>query len=350
MSSFLIDKKYASYLSGRLELFSWIRTNLALARCPFCGDSAKKKTKRRFYIYHENRDQSDYLAVKCHNCSYAKPFFAFLKEYDAALFKEYTFEKFAESRSYRRTRTQDTIETINVPKSLDHIKVLTREEPIPHSVSLTQLSREHIAWKTVLGRKIPIERCRDLLYAEDFVSVVDSIRPDLGLGEKMSPEPRLIIPFYNSDNELTCIQGRAFRLNSIRYLTIKIDENNDKLFGMDRVDVEKDVYVVEGPIDSMFVDNCIATADSDLLSACKYISDPIVVFDNQYRNAQIRQKIEAVIDKNFRVVLFPEHIKSEDINDMILEGMSKEELMELLEQNTFRGLAAKLHFGKLLRR
>ena len=55
-------------------------------------------------------------------------------------------------------------------------------------------------------------------------------------------------------------QGRAFGNEQPKYLTIKFDENKQKVFGLDNINLQEHIYIVEGPIDSMFIDNCLATA------------------------------------------------------------------------------------------
>ena len=63
--------------------------------------------------------------------------------------------------------------------------------------------------------------------------------------------PRLLIPFRNEKGEIFAYQGRAFGNEQPKYITIKLDEDADKIYGLDRVDKDKEIYVVEGPIDSM---------------------------------------------------------------------------------------------------
>ena len=31
-----------------------------------------------------------------------------------------------------------------------------------------------------------------------------------------------------------------------------------KVFGLDKINLQEHIYIVEGPIDSMFIDNCLA--------------------------------------------------------------------------------------------
>ena len=138
-------------------------------------------------------------------------------------------------------------------------------------------------------------------------------------------------------------QGRAFGNEQPKYITIVLDSQKEKIYGLNRIDWKKTVYVVEGPIDSLFLDNCIATAQSDL--RLKNRKDNIVLVpDNEPRNEQIVKQIEKFIDNNYSVVLWPESVKEKDINEMILSGKTKSDIKNLIEQNTFNGISAKLKF------
>ena len=55
-------------------------------------------------------------------------------------------------------------------------------------------------------------------------------------------------------------RSRAIRDESLRYILVKIEEDSPTVFGLDSVDLEKEVFVVEGPIDSLFLPNSIACA------------------------------------------------------------------------------------------
>jgi hypothetical protein len=103
------------------------------------------------------------------------------------------------------------------------------------------------------------------------------------------------------------------------------------------------IYVVEGPIDSMFLDNAVATADSNLESIMSIYdkSKVTLVFDNEPRNKEIVKKIDEAIEKHYQVVIWPEMIESKDINDMILDGFSPDEIQDIISKYTFVNLRAK---------
>ena len=114
--------------------------------------------------------------------------------------------------------------------------------------------------------------------------------------------PRMVIPFRDSNGDIFAYQGRAFGKEKPKYITIILDESVPKIFGLDRVDPSRDIFVVESPIDSLFIQNCIAVAQSDL-RVPQYKDKAILVPDNEPRNKQIVQQLERAIDDNYRVVV-----------------------------------------------
>ena len=141
-------------------------------------------------------------------------------------------------------------------------------------------------------------------------------------------------------------QGRALGESKLRYITVKLHDDNSKVFGLDRIDQDKLVYVLEGPIDSLFLDNAVATADSNLESITSVLdkSKVALVFDNEPRNKEIVKKMEKAIDEHFNVVIWPPMIEKKDINDMVLDGFSPDEIQDIIDNNTFVNLRAKMEF------
>ena len=89
-------------------------------------------------------------------------------------------------------------------------------------------------------------------------------------------------------------QGRAFGNEIPKYITITLDPDKDKIYGLNRLDKTKPIQVVEGPIDSMFLDNCIAVAGADFTRLEK--ENTTIIFDNERRNVEILKQIEKTID------------------------------------------------------
>ena len=329
--SVFIDRAFLLRLSPKLQRFTQKKDDLYNFRCPLCGDSQKNKTKCRGYVY---RKKNDYFYM-CHNCGASTTFYNFLDKVDPSLTKEYALERYKNGETGNNNYQKPDFEEFKAEKP-----VFKKALDLP---SIDSLPEAHFAKVYVKSRKIPEAFQSQLYYAEDFASFIQS----LGIEKELHKEDRrLVIPFYDAEKNLIAIQGRALGESKLRYITIKLHEDNHKFFGLDRIDQDKMIYVVEGPIDSMFIENAVATADSNLESITSIYdkSKITLVFDNEPRNKEIIKKIDEAIEKHYNVVIWPEMIESKDINDMVLEGFSPDEIQDIISKNTFVNLRAKAEF------
>ena len=147
---------------------------------------------------------------------------------------------------------------------------------------------------------------------------------------------------YDTERNLIGFQGRALGPNFVKYITIMLQDNAPKIYGLDKINKDETVYVVEGPFDSTFVENSVALCGSDGDLAHLKGSDIVLVYDNEPRNKEILQRIERCIEKGEQVVIWPNNIYQKDINDMVLGG---HKIMNMLRSNTYSGLAAKVKFN-----
>ncbi len=333
--SVFIDRKYLKLLSPKLNRFTQKKEDLFNFRCPFCGDSQKHLHKARGYVY---RKKNDYF-YKCQNCGVGHTMYNFINLLDANMVKEYAMERYTNgetgNQNYPKPEKQELkFETpvfkkrkeINLPKIID-------------------LPMDHYAAKYCIGRKIPEATYNTLYYAHDFKTFIDELLPEHDKDLK-EDDPRLIIPFYDTDGTLLAVQGRSLRDSKIRYITIKLAEESIKIFGLDRVNKEEKSYVTEGPIDSLFLPNAVATADANLANAVNYIPRDklVLVFDNEPRNKDICKLMDKAIENHFAICIWPEMMQEKDINDMILSGFTSDEIVDIIDKNTFVNLRAKMEF------
>lgn len=200
---------------------------------------------------------------------------------------------------------------------------------------LSDLPYNHECLLYLRSRAIPDNVLNELYYCDDFREIATYAKIDVRSSK------RLILPFFDKQGNLFGLQGRSLDGSDPRYITIMFNKEQDKLFGLHKVDLTKTFYCVEGPIDSLFLKNCIAMAGSDGLSD-KYISNAVLCFDNEPRNKQIVDKVEKYIDKGYKTVIWPDYIKEKDINDMVIKGV---DVQSIVERNTYAGLAAKIKFN-----
>ena len=327
--SVFIDRTFLLRISPKLQRFSQKKTDLYNFRCPLCGDSQKNKTKARGFVY---RKKDDYFYM-CHNCGASHTFYNFLRQIDERLLAEYQLERYKNGAT-GNTPAPVFSEVKQKPVFRERIQL----------ESIDKLPEEHFAKSYIRSRQIPEDFHSQLYFAPDFKKFVEGLNVSKeGLKEM---DQRLIIPFYDKEKRLIAIQGRALGESKIRYITIKIQEEVPKVYGLDRIDETNMVYVVEGPIDSMFLENAVATADSNLESIINVLpKDKVVlVFDNEPRNKEIVKKINLAIENHFNVVIWPEYIDFKDINEMVLNGFSPDEIQDIISNNTFVNLRAKMEF------
>jgi transcription elongation factor Elf1 len=328
--SVFIDRTFLLRISPKLARFTQKKSDLYNFRCPLCGDSQKNKTKARGFVY---RKKDDYFYM-CHNCGISTTFYNFLKQVDERLVREYQLERYKNGTNSANTPKPDFSEAKEKPVFKEKITL----------ESIDSLPESHFAKSYVQQRKIPETFHSQLYYAPDFATFIQSLGIEKSGLQKN--DQRLVIPFFDEKKNLVAVQGRALGESKLRYITIKLHDDNQKVYGLDRIDLEKPVYVVEGPIDSMFLDNAVATADSNLESIVNILpKDKVVlVFDNEPRNKEIVKKINLAIDNHFNVVIWPEYIDSKDINEMVLDGFSPDEIQDIISNNTFVNLRAKMEF------
>ena len=316
-----IDSEFVNLVSPRLNKFKKVKPDLYTFRCPLCGDSKKHKNKTRGYIFCHSKTRD--LIFKCHNCGASMAFGNFLKKIDTVLYDRYVTEKFKKGITGRSFNTPNPI--FNFPKP--------KFEP---KLKLPKASENKIAKQYLESRNINPTK---FYYTDSFKKWVNTLVTKFD--DVTYDEPRIIIPLIY-DNQLIGIQGRSLGPNSVKYITIMLQENAPKVYGIDKINEKEPIYIVEGPFDSHFVDNAVAMAGSDLDIRPFNWSDYIWVFDNEPRNREVVNRISKTIDRGDKVVIWPNNISEKDINDMKLSG---HDVQTVIKSNTYTGLEAKLKFN-----
>ena len=316
----LTDSKYIGLISSRLQKFKKVKNNLYNFRCPICGDSQKNKNKTRGYLYQVKNNTN----FKCHNCGASMSLNNFIKTLDGTLHKQYTMEKFKEGHTGKNFVVEE-------PK-------LEFKKPVfKKSINLPKASSNPIAKRYLENRKINPDK---FYYADRFKSWTNTQKKTFDtIGRD---EPRIVIPMYDETKNLIGFQGRALDKSPNKYITIMIQDEAPKAYGIETIDKTSTVYITEGPFDSTFIRNSIAMCGADADVHSWGISNPVWVYDNEPRNREIVNRIQNTIDNGDSVIIWPTNITEKDINDMILAG---HEVMSMLKSNTYHGLEAKIKFN-----
>lgn len=321
-------------ISHRFDRFKRKDDYLFNFRCPICGDSSKKKNKARGYIYRKKND----MFYKCHNCEAGKTFGGLLKIMDPLLHKQYIMERYSEGVAGPRANKSPKFEfktpEFGAPDRLID-KLMDRVDT---------LDATHIAVEYCKERNIPKEQWHRLYHIENIKDICQ-LNPKYRDRIK-SDESRLAIPFFNEEGILTAVTLRSYGASPLRYILVKINEDSPTVFGLDHISKSKPVKIVEGPLDSLFLDNCIACAGTSFnkIETLNLPEDSIIVVDNQPKNKEVCKIIEKYIKAGKRVVIWPDNVLEKDINEMVLAGVQPVNVEDIISNNVFQNLEAELKF------
>ena len=313
-----VDSKFIGLISPKLQKFKRVKADLYNFRCPICGDSKKNKSKTRGYLYAVKANTN----FKCHNCGASMSLNNFLKQVDPAVHKQYVMEKFKEGHTGRNFVIDEPDIKFEAPKFKKKLKLpKASDHPRPAGY--------------LTARKLNPD---DFYYAEHFKKFVNSLKQTFD--DTKHDEERIIIPLYYEKN-LIGLQGRSINPNPVKYITVMLDDDAPKIYGLDNIRRDAPVYITEGPFDSTFIRNAIAMCGADADISRWGISNPVWIYDNEPRNREITNRISKTIDSGQSVVIWPESIDDKDINDMVMNGL---DVQSVIESNTYSGLEAKLKF------
>ena len=340
MHNLWLDVKYAGLLSVQLDKYKVKQQNPYLSnfRCPVCGDSERHKNKARGYIY----TKSASLFFKCHNCGAGLSLPNLIKIVNRSLYDQYTMERYKEGLD---------LHAVNKPKHRPDFKFEApkfKKKSILDKLftKIDELPEDNPGVQYLIARKIPREKF-DRLYYIDNMQRVEEIS-DKYKDKIIGDEPRIGIPFYDKQNNLIALSCRAIDDSNLRYLTVRLDDDAPLIYNLNEMDTTKAIYCVEGPLDSLFLPNCIAVGSSDLNKVESYIPKSIttLVFDNQPRNAEIVKIMYQAMERNYNVVVWADNIIEKDINEMVLSGKEPDEILASINKSTFNGLSLRLKLNE----
>jgi transcription elongation factor Elf1 len=334
-----LEHKYVGLVSSQLRNFKRKSASLYNFSCPLCGDSATMRSKARGYIYNKKGK----MLFHCHNCNATMAVPNFIKMIDQGLYNQFVMEKLKDEKTPEQQDLESFVEKMKKPEFM-------KSGPLKGLKKVSQLSPDHRVKKLVDSRKIPTPYHAKLFSCPNFKQFTNNLVP--GKFDEASldhDETRLLIPFFTKEKKVHAYQGRALGQSKVKYITIILDDSVPKVYGLDNVDFTKRSYVFEGPIDSMFIPNSIATAGGDLVSAIGTLNiqqNAVVVYDNEPRSRDTIKKLDKAIMQGYNVCIWPENLEHKDVNDMVLAGLSADFIQHIIKTNTYRDLAAKLALTK----
>jgi len=328
MTNLWLQIKYLKYLP--LDQFTDKGSHKYNFRCPVCLDSQQSETKKRGWA----TEYKNNLNIKCFNCDYSSSFQYFLKIHFPNYYSDYIKEKF-DANSY-------------IPVKQSNIDLFAQEYSSLNLLKIKDLPIEHKASLYLRRRKLPINIINEFYYSENFSEWLNTDIEEGAVNYKSDSDRRIVIPFYNQYRKIFAIQGRSIDYADPKVITHKTDKEKDLLYGLDTVDFAKPVFVTEGAFDSILIDNAISVSGSmsNINAILKYThkDNLICIIDNDFRNKYTDKFQERIIRQGYKTVLWPRVTDFKDLNEAIIKGYSKEELMTIINENTFQGLNALARF------
>lgn len=334
MSNLIIDLKYIGFVSSRLKNFKRVKEQL-FTFSHNCEDINSAKIKRRGYIYKKGTGMN----VFCHHCGYSRKFSNFLRDEDPTLYGEYRLEIFKENSG----NNAPIIQTI-IKQEEPEVFVQKKYDIDDEIILLSGLNENHPALSYVKKRQIPEEFFDRIGIVPDFNRFASSYEESFA--KKGAGVPRLIFPFFDKDDSIIAYSGRAFGREKPKYIILTVKEDSEKIYGLWRINDADPIIVVEGQIDSLFLDNCIAVSGANYTHEFlkKNKERVIIVPDIDYkRNDQVFKSLSRAIEYGFRVSFLPSKERAKDVNDLIIKyNFTGSELTRIIKENAKSGLDAKV--------
>jgi transcription elongation factor Elf1 len=336
--SISVESKYIRLISSRLRNFKQKKDYLWNFSCPICGDSKKNLSKARGYVFQKGTN----LFYNCHNCGVGTSLGNLIKQVDSALYKEFILERYKSGESgYSNFKSP----AFDIPAP--RFDKVAKEKHFEHAEWVSKLPSGHFCLTYCTNRRFLSTMIDTLLFTPNYKKFCDALVPNHG--KEITADARLVIPFYDKYNTLIGVSGRALENSDykLRYVTLRTNESQDKLiYGMDKVNTNELVKIVEGPLDSMFLTNCVGSGDSALIQTAKLIDadQKVLIFDNEPRNKEIVKLMDDAIKLGYNVVIWPDTMEQKDINEMVMADFSPDEIERIISSNTFTGLRAQMKF------
>lgn len=301
-------------LAPHLVRFVKVKDGLYNFRCPICGDSQKNSFKRRAYIY----SKGDTYNFYCHNCLYSVSLYNFVKTHFPFILQSLNLSQ---------------VFFNNIQAKADLVWEKKKKPPNITMHNVQTLPENHIALQYIKQRKIPKSKW-DIIYYSDNLT-----------NELQCPFNKGLL-FKECDSLLV---ARNLDFTSKKRYFIQRDDEN-ALFNIKTLKTQNQVIIVEGLIDSLFLNNAIPSLNSNLISTSYNLmhnfnvkkSDIILVWDNEPFNRNIVSNMQKAIMDNFKVFIPPKGLECKDINEMVLSGVEQN---EIINNSAYLGIEAKMKFN-----
>lgn len=346
---------YLRLLSLNLTKFKENQDGVWNCRCPVCGDSKKDKNKARGYFFrHEGG-----IVYKCHNCSYSSSLLTLIKNHFRHLYNEILMDMYSSKEKEKKALTEE-VRGVLEGYEKQRVKHMRVNDYLKGYKTFNLVADDNPLKQYLINRGLAdyLDRFYYIPNTREFIKDVEHYKNRGQIGDLAG----IGIPHFSQDKtrlefmQLRYIEGDVRK----RYITFRIEalESTTKVFGLERLNFDaKYISITEGAFDSLFADNCIATSGiSDYKNVIKLLDSKGVsrekiryIIDTDWKyNKQVRKSLNDIVSMGCSVVILPKHIHEKDLNDMILGGLSRPELNDMLDEYTYNGLGANLAMAKAI--
>lgn len=214
-------------------------------------------------------------------------------------------------------------------------------------VPVSELGEDHPARVYLSSRRVPASRFFRVGWTEHFHELVDGIFPGKYRLDRI-PDSGILFELHDAED----LHFTGYQIRSIdpetpkdRRFVICAEDGNKGFFGIERLDREKQIFVVEGCIDSLFLPNSVAVLNAGVWRA--EIDNAVYFSDQEKRNREVCGEISKCVSRGYRTVLLPDQYTNMDVNDIVKAfGLTEEQLVDLFLKNCYSGVRAKMMFSR----
>ena len=300
------------------------------AKCIICGDSEKDSRKKRLHLYRKSNYDTD--IVHCFNCEWKGNMYSFLKETNSNLFEQYkkeTREANFNNLKQKKETPQPEISYNYSSKKEKKDKIKTFKLPN----ELIKASENNRARDYLENRLVDVDEFyyapSDIKFQGKYLPIKDSI----------------VIPlWYNTDKWLVYgFQARS--IEGKRFHTYIPEENSGlKIwYGGKFGERGNIVLVAESVFDAMSmgfkkegIGAVLGASENSYFK--EHFHNVVYCLDNQRIDPTSKEKSKELLKKGEYVFVWPKSIQEKDFNALLKSGMPKEEIKQMIIENTFRGI------------
>lgn len=309
-------------------------------------------------------ESQTHWTIHCHNCGYNTNFESMLDDYfpdQAESLKLMCFDHIKSGEMFKKSKSKDRVRISPSDDIHRFIKKYFKENCFPLTVPLDEPKKEKFrryAYKKMKDRNIP-ER-----FLEEFLFCYR------GEGELAKYVWRVIIPFKTKDGQYYNFQARDIhpkpteaRLNT-KYLFADFKEKmklpDDKIYRQFQTSKNRTVYVCEGILDCLFIENGIALCNANVTGEkADFIKDNypdrVWVLDSPWVDDTGYERACKLLEEGETCFVMPRKYKMsdgsypKDINDLALALGVETIPLSIINENTLTGKAGlvRLKVGKM---